>query len=100
MSIAYKYRVISTDYGNKVMEVHYSAEGYPDQVISMPLPVNTQTELEVIKSYAPIAFWESLKAEVVQVQVGSTGYVTPDVPLVQEPARAEPVTLTVARLAV
>ena len=81
MSIEFKYTILSTDVDARCMEVRYEAEGHPPMNIGARLPYEGEPLEEIIKMYAPIAFWESLQAVVVAPAVGTEGVITP-----QEPA--------------
>ena len=77
MTMAYSLKVVGVNMNARTMEVLYTAEGYPDKLISMPMPVGNQTAESVIQSYAPTAQWIAEAAPVVDVQVGVSGTVVP-----------------------
>lgn len=78
MTIPYNYRVLSVNETDRNMSVLYTSEGYEDQVITIPLPVNSQTETDAIIAGAPIAFWKHRNATVVPVTVGTNGRIEPN----------------------
>lgn len=59
------------------MEVRYEADGFPPMNIGARLPYEGEPLEEIIKMYSPVAFWESLRAEVVVPEVGHEGVIVP-----------------------
>jgi hypothetical protein len=75
-AITYTYKVITSSPENKVMEVEYTAEGYPTMLVGMPLPVNDGDVSTIVEQYAPIHRWMESTAVVVNVPVGTSGIVS------------------------
>lgn len=69
----YNYKIVKSDIANNVMEIEFSAVGYETLMVGMPLPVEGQHHEDIIKSYAPIQYWENSTKVVVDVSVGSSG---------------------------
>jgi hypothetical protein len=77
MSIVYTYKVISVDEAARVMEVVYSAEGFPTQHIGVRLPYLGESLVDVVQMYAPLRFWEEMQMPVVAPPLGTQGIVRP-----------------------
>lgn len=75
-AITYTYKVIASSPENKVMEVEYTAEGYPTMLVGMPLPVNDGDVSTIVEQYAPIHRWLESTAIPVAVPVGTSGIVS------------------------
>jgi predicted DNA-binding protein (UPF0251 family) len=78
MSIVYTYEIVAVDEAARVMEVVYTAEGHPTQHVGARLPYEGESLEAVIGMYAPVAFWEEQKKEVVIPSVGLTGSIDPE----------------------
>lgn len=76
MSIAYNYTIARVDEPAKTMEILYTAPGYPDQYMGVPLPPEGSDLEAVIQFYAPIAFWTNVAAPVLVPTVGVAGQLT------------------------
>lgn len=77
MDITYTYEIASVDETARCMEVIYRADGHPEQRIGARLPYEGEELEGVISTYAPVAYWESLKAAVVAPAVGASGTIAP-----------------------
>lgn len=73
MGIKYKYEVVLVNQDAKVMEVVYTAEGYPEQRVGARLPFEGESLDDVIKSFAPIGLWTEVQIPVVAPAVGTSG---------------------------
>ena len=89
MSIEYTYEIVSVDAAARCMEVIYRASGHPEQRIGARLPYEGETLEAVIAAYSPVSYWESLQATVVAPAVGTSGTVSPPVPLSQDQVSAQ-----------
>lgn len=77
-AITYAYKVINTNPDLKVMEVEYTAEGYPTVLVGMPFP-KEGVELDTfVAAYSPIYRWLESTAVAVEVPVGTSGILTHD----------------------
>jgi len=94
LSIEYTYEIVSVDAQARCMEVVYTAEGHPTMHIGTRLPYEGESVESVIAMFAPVRYWEELKAPVSVPQVGQTGTITPVAP-VAPVAPAEPTPSTV-----
>lgn len=81
MSIEYTYEVASVDEQSRCMEVIYRADGHPEQRIGARLPYEGEALEAVVAMYAPVAYWESLQAAIVSVQVGASGAIAAPSPI-------------------
>ena len=81
--ITYAYKVISSTPELKVMEVEYTAEGYPTVLVGLPLPTDLSNVESIIAAYSPVHHWLESTVAVVDVPVGTSGVVTYD----SEPAQ-------------
>jgi hypothetical protein len=92
----YSYKIIRSSVANNVMEVEFSAANHDTLVIGMPLPVEGQDYLEIIRAYAPVQYWVRSKQVTVDVPVGEIGTLR-DVPVV--PLTSVPPDLTPEQIA-
>lgn len=84
--ITYQYTIINVDEAARCMEVVYTSEGRQTMHISARLPYVGEDLEQIIKMYAPVAYWLEQEAEVVVPEVGTSGEV---VPPALEPAPAQ-----------
>lgn len=77
MSIKYNYEIVSVDAVNRCMEVRYTADGHKEINISTRLPFEDELLESVIREFAPIPLWISLKTPVIVPEIGVSGTVTP-----------------------
>lgn len=85
MSITYTYRIINVDVPARCMEVVYSADGHQTMHIGARLPYEGEALEDVVRQYAPVAYWEEQTRSVLHVEVGAEGTITPIVaPVVSE----------------
>lgn len=56
MSNAFDANIIRTDEVYKVMDVTYSATGKEPVTVGMPLPIDPETDIDVIARYAPAGY--------------------------------------------
>jgi len=75
MSVNYTYEIIKVDPQARCMEVVYSATGHETQNIGARLPYEGETVEQVIRMYAPLAYWEEKQRNVLIPQVGYAGVV-------------------------
>jgi hypothetical protein len=75
MSIQYTYTIAKVDAEARCMEVVYSAAGHQTLHIGARLPYSGETLEAIISMYAPVAYWEEQKRQVVVPEVGLTGTV-------------------------
>jgi hypothetical protein len=71
--VEYSYKIIRSDISSNVMEVEYSSAGFDTLHIGMPLPVEGQSHLDIIRVYAPVHHWTRSKLAIVDAPVGETG---------------------------
>ena len=71
----FTYEIVSVDTTNKTMDVRFSAENEENVLIALPIPKVGDDIREHMASYAPIAHWEQVKAEVQTMTIGATGEV-------------------------
>jgi hypothetical protein len=93
----YNYKIIRSSIDHNVMEVEFSAPDHETLVVGMPLPVEGQSYLDIIRSYAPVQHWVRSKQVIVDVPVGETGTLTdapPAIPVVS----AAPPDLTIEQI--
>jgi hypothetical protein len=76
--ITYAYKVINSTPELKVMEVEYTAEGYPTVLVGLPLPTDLTNVESIIAAYSPVHHWLESTVAVVDVPVGTSGVVTYD----------------------
>ena len=69
----YTYKILRSSTEFNVMEVEFSAADCETIVAGMPLPVEGQDYLDIIRAYAPIHHWARAKQVVVDVPVGEVG---------------------------
>lgn len=87
----YTYKILRSSTEFNVMEVEFSAIDCETIVAGMPLPVEGQDYLDIIRAYAPIHHWARAKQVVVDVPVGETGTLataSPQLPEVQQAANS------------
>ncbi len=77
-TLTYAYKVIRSDTDLKVMEVEYTAEGYPTYLVGLPLPTEGVDPTAIIAAYAPVHRWLESTAVVVDVPAGTSGILTYD----------------------
>ena len=77
MTIEYTYEIISVDEAARCMEVVYSSEGRETMHIGARLPFVGEDLEQIIRMYAPIAYWEERERAVQVPQVGASGTVAP-----------------------
>lgn len=82
MSIEYSYEIIRVDEAARCMEVVFKAKGNPTMHIGARLPYEGETLEQVMAMYAPLRYWEELKTPVVVPEVGTTGVIVPEPPVV------------------
>lgn len=73
MSINYTYEIISVDEAARCMEVIYSAEGHETINMGARLPYEGESIEQIIRMYAPVAYWLEKQRTVVLPQVGLSG---------------------------
>jgi hypothetical protein len=71
--VEYSYKIIRSDISSNVMEVEYSSAGHETLHIGMPLPVEGQSYLDIIRIYAPVHYWTRSKLAIIDAPVGETG---------------------------
>jgi hypothetical protein len=79
--VEYSYKIIRSDIGSNMMEVEYSSAGFDTLLVGMPLPVEGQHHLDIIRAYSPVHHWTRSKLSVVDAPVGETGTIVADVGL-------------------
>ena len=76
----YTYKILKVDKPINLMEVQFSAEGFPDLLCGMPIPGEGQSLDMAIRAYSPVPKWlDSIKV-LANVTVGTTGTLTHDLP--------------------
>lgn len=87
MDIEYKYTIASVDANARCMEVVYEAEGHQTMHIGARLPFEGESLDDVIRQFAPLAYWSEQQRPVVAPTVGLSGTLAP-IPVVepQEPS--------------
>jgi hypothetical protein len=78
----YTYKILRSSIQFNVMEVEFSAPDCESVIVGMPLPVEGQNYLDIIRSYAPIHHWARAKQVVIDVPVGEVGTLTATSPSV------------------
>jgi len=73
MSINYNYQVINVDVSARCMEIVYTAEGHPTQHIGARLPYENESLENVVRMFAPVAFWLELQQNTNPPSVGTSG---------------------------
>lgn len=73
MNITYTYKIINVDISARCMEIVYSANGHQIQHIGARLPFQGEKLEDVVRQYAPIAYWEAQSRPVEHVDLGATG---------------------------
>jgi hypothetical protein len=86
MELAYKYKVLSVDTSSNCMEVEFTSDGLPEVTVGVRVPHEGEDVDAVIRSFAPIAFWQPVVVALQDVAVGYEGEVQP-VPI--DPAAVE-----------
>lgn len=69
----YTYKILRSSTEFNVMEVEFSAPDCASIIVGMPLPVEGQDYLNIIRSYAPVHRWMQAKQVFVDVPVGEIG---------------------------
>lgn len=87
MAISYNYEIVAVNHELGVMEIKYTADGYPTQLIGARLPRTNESLTGVVETYSPVAIWEEESAARRAVAVGANGTINPPTP--QEPTYAE-----------
>jgi hypothetical protein len=72
-SMDYTYKILRSSKEFNVMEVEFSAVDCETVVAGMPLPVEGQNYVDIIKAYAPTHHWTRAKQVTVDVPVGEVG---------------------------
>ena len=72
----YTYRILKSSIEHNLMEVEFSSVGHDTLVVGMPLPVEGQDYLDIIRSYAPVHYWVRSKQAIIDVPVGETATIT------------------------
>ena len=72
----YTYNIINVDEAARCMEVVYSAVGHQTMHIGARLPYIGEALEAVIDMYAPTAYWEAQKRQVLIPAVGTSGTIT------------------------
>lgn len=75
--IQYTYEIINVDPAAKAMEIVYTSEGRQTMHIGARMPYVGETLEAIVKMYAPVAYWREQETAVADVEVGTTGAVTP-----------------------
>jgi len=75
MSIKYTYEIINVDEAARCMEVVYSSNNRQTLHIGTRLPYEGESVEEVIRAYAPVAYWEEKERRVVLPNAGISGEV-------------------------
>lgn len=88
MSIKYTYEIINVDEAARCMEVVYSSNNRQTLHIGTRLPYEGETVEDVIRAYAPVAYWQDREKQVVPPNPGLSGEV--DTTPVAPPAPPEP----------
>lgn len=91
----YTYKILRSSTEFNVMEVEFEAPDCETIVVGMPLPVEGQDYLNIIRSYAPIHRWIQAKQVFVDVPVGEVGVLNNLPPQLQntQPTGNSPVTV-------
>jgi hypothetical protein len=71
--VEYSYKIIRSDISSNMMEVEYSSAGFDTLLVGMPLPVEGQNHLDIIRAYSPVHHWARSKLAIVDAPVGETG---------------------------
>lgn len=79
MSIEYTYEIISVDQKARCMEIVYRSENRQTMHIGARLPFENEALEDVVASFSPVAYWAEQDAVVIDVAVGTTGKITPQV---------------------
>jgi len=75
-TLTYAYKVVSTNPDLKVMEVEYSAEGFPTVLVGLQFPKEGVDLSSVIEAYAPVHHWLATTVAYTDVAVDTTGILT------------------------
>jgi hypothetical protein len=94
----YTYKIIASNIEHNVMEVEFSAPDHETYIVGMPLPVEGQDYLDIIKSYAPVQQWVRSKQLVVDVPVGEVGTLSSIVAPSAIPGNIVPPELTIEQI--
>jgi hypothetical protein len=82
MALNYTYEIISADAQARCMEVVYSSEGFGTRHISARLPYEGESLEDIIKMYSPVAAWLEQQNTVVAPEIGTTGVISVEEPVV------------------
>lgn len=77
IQIPYTYEVVLVDEAARCMEIVYTSDGRQAMHIGARLPFQGESVEDVVKLYAPLAYWDEQERAVIQVQTGLTGSVAP-----------------------
>jgi len=75
--IEFNYQILDVNKAANAMLVKYTADGYQEYTIGTRMPYVGEPLENVINQYAPIPQWRESMMEVADVQVGTTGTITP-----------------------
>ncbi len=73
MSIKYTYEIINVDEAARCMEVVYSSNNRQTLHIGTRLPYEGESVEDVIRAYAPVAYWQDREKRVVPPSMGLSG---------------------------
>jgi hypothetical protein len=73
MSINYSYKITHVNEEARCMEIVYTAQGHETQHIGARLPYIGETIEQIVRMYAPIAYWLEKQRSVVSPTVGTSG---------------------------
>lgn len=76
MTIPYTYTILSVDEAARCMLIEYTSSRGTMQA-SARLPYEGESLESIVASYAPLRWWEEQETPMVQVTVGTTGYIGP-----------------------
>lgn len=81
MNIDYNFKVVKVARELGMMEVLYTAAGYPDVLVGMPLPNAGNLIEDIIRSYSPVMAWAASVnptqyADVAEGHLGSLTYIS------------------------
>ena len=79
-NISYTYEIINVDAAARCMEIVYSAEGRQTLHIGARLPFAGEGLEDIVRMYAPVAYWREQETEVVVPEPGTSGKVIPPEP--------------------
>ncbi len=72
----YTYTISNVDVQARCMEIVYESEGRTAQRIGARLPYEGESVEDIVKMYAPMAYWREQETPVVAVEVGVSGTVS------------------------